>query len=105
MPVYEYECKTCQKTLEVMQRFDEPPLLTCESCGGELRKLISNTSFVLKGNGWYITDYARRSETPSERSEGDKKTDTEKTQGSESSTAEAKKEVAAAATTREGKSE
>lgn len=66
MPVYEYECKSCKKTMERMQRFDDPPLERCEYCGGEVKKLISNTSFVLKGNGWYITDYARKSTTTTE---------------------------------------
>ena len=60
MPVYEYGCNACQSRIEVMQRFSDPPLTTCEQCGGPLKKLISNTSFVLKGSGWYITDYARK---------------------------------------------
>ncbi len=42
-----------------MQRITEKPLTTCPDCGGEMKKMISNTSFVLKGTGWYITDYAR----------------------------------------------
>ncbi len=57
MPVYEYECNGCEKKLEVIQKFNDPPLANCPECGGELRKLVSNTSFVLKGAGWYISDY------------------------------------------------
>jgi putative FmdB family regulatory protein len=60
MPVYEYLCDGCRKEMEVMQRISEPPLATCPSCGGSLQRLISNTSFILKGTGWYVTDYARK---------------------------------------------
>jgi len=58
MPVYEYECRSCGKLHEIMQRYTDTPLAKCPECGGEMRKLISNTSFVLKGTGWYKTDYA-----------------------------------------------
>lgn len=58
MPVYEYECLKCGKSHEIMQRFSDAPLTSCPDCEGEVRKLISNTSFVLKGSGWYVTDYA-----------------------------------------------
>ncbi len=58
MPIYEYECRSCGKNHEIMQRYTDAPLTECPSCGGPLRKLISNTSFVLKGTGWYKTDYA-----------------------------------------------
>jgi len=59
MPIYEYRCSGCGKHHEIMQRITEKPLTTCPDCGGEMKKMISNTSFVLKGTGWYITDYAR----------------------------------------------
>ncbi len=58
MPIYEYRCLNCSNQMEVMQKFSDEPLATCPECGGELKKLISNTSFVLKGTGWYLTDYA-----------------------------------------------
>lgn len=60
MPVYEYQCQKCGKRHEVMQKFSDPLLTTCPVCKGKLKKLISNTSFVLKGTGWYVTDYARK---------------------------------------------
>jgi putative FmdB family regulatory protein len=59
MPVYEYKCAGCGKKFELIQKFSDEPLTTCPSCGGPVSKLISNTSFVLKGSGWYLTDYAR----------------------------------------------
>jgi putative FmdB family regulatory protein len=57
MPVYEYKCMKCNEQFEVMQKITDDPLTECGSCGGELKKLLTNTSFVLKGSGWYVTDY------------------------------------------------
>jgi putative FmdB family regulatory protein len=57
MPVYEYICAKCNEKFEVFQKITDDPLHIHESCGGDLRKLITNTSFVLKGGGWYVTDY------------------------------------------------
>ncbi len=58
MPVYEYECESCGAYHEIMQKYTDMPLAKCPACGGPVRKLISSTSFVLKGTGWYKTDYA-----------------------------------------------
>ncbi|MHB1546708.1 MAG: FmdB family zinc ribbon protein [bacterium] len=58
MPIREYKCKDCGNYIEVIQGINEKPLEKCEKCGGKLEKLISNSSFVLKGSGWYKTDYA-----------------------------------------------
>jgi putative FmdB family regulatory protein len=57
MPIYEYKCAECNEQFEVMQKITDDPLTECTSCGGELKKLITSTSFVLKGGGWYVTDY------------------------------------------------
>ncbi len=57
MPIYEYKCAACDNEIEVLQKMSDDPLTICESCGGELKKLITSTSFVLKGTGWYVTDY------------------------------------------------
>ena len=59
MPIYEYRCDKCGD-FEVTQRITEDPLKKCPTCRRKVRKLISNTSFQLKGSGWYITDYARK---------------------------------------------
>ncbi len=58
MPIYEYNCSKCG-VFEVTQRITEDPLKKCPSCRSKVQKLISNTSFQLKGSGWYITDYGR----------------------------------------------
>ena len=57
MPIYEYMCTNCKEQFEVMQKITDDPLTKCSSCEGELKKVITNTSFVLKGGGWYMTDY------------------------------------------------
>ena len=58
MPIYEYQCSKCG-VFEVTQRITEDPLKKCPSCRAKVIKLISNTSFQLKGTGWYVTDYGR----------------------------------------------
>ncbi len=65
MPIYEYQCTRCGKTMEAMQRFSDPPLCECSHCNGELRKLISMSTFHLKGSGWYTTDYAGKNQSTS----------------------------------------
>ena len=70
MPTYEYQCDKCGRTFEVRQRISAPPLKTCETCGGAVRRLISSTTFILKGEGWYVTDYpsaARKKAAESEK--------------------------------------
>lgn len=57
MPIYEYECLNCKKVEEAFQKISEEPLTTCSHCQGKLQKLISQSSFHLKGSGWYVTDY------------------------------------------------
>jgi putative FmdB family regulatory protein len=58
MPVYEYECGGCDKIFEVQQRIADAPLMVCPDCGGEVRKLISMSSFQLKGGGWFTDGYS-----------------------------------------------
>jgi len=58
MPIYEYECSSCHKISEAVQKFSDAPLASCGHCQGELRKLISRSTFHLRGSGWYVTDYA-----------------------------------------------
>jgi len=58
MPVYEYRCEKCGE-FEHAQRITDPALQRCPTCKRKVRRLISNTSFQLKGSGWYVTDYAR----------------------------------------------
>jgi putative FmdB family regulatory protein len=59
MPIYEYICAKCGR-LEVFQRISDDPLARCPTCQRQVRKIISQSSFHLKGSGWYVTDYARK---------------------------------------------
>jgi putative FmdB family regulatory protein len=63
MPIYEYECPKCGRIDEVLQKFSDKPLGRCKHCSGKLHKLISHSSFHLKGTGWYVTDYANKSQS------------------------------------------
>ena len=73
MPLYEYECEANHHRFEVIQKFSDPPIATCPTCGSAVHKLLSSPAIQFKGSGWYITDYARagKSETgKSEKSDG-----------------------------------
>jgi putative FmdB family regulatory protein len=61
MPLYEYQCMKCGAIEEAIQKFSDPPLGTCRQCSGKLNRLISQSSFHLKGTGWYVTDYSKKS--------------------------------------------
>jgi len=60
MPIYEYACRKCSHTLDVLQKMSDEPLVECPACGEpELRRLISAPRFRLKGAGWYETDFKK----------------------------------------------
>lgn len=86
MPIYEYECAKCGHQAEVWQRITDQGLTKCERCKGKMRRLISQSSFHLKGTGWYVTDYA------SKKGSDGKKPKKAETKGSEDT---AKKETSA----------
>lgn len=65
MPLYEYACEACGRHFELIRKFSDPPVETCFSCGGgPVRKLLSSPAIQFKGTGWYITDYARKGQSP-----------------------------------------
>ena len=58
MPVYEYECGSCGGRFEAVRKFSDHDLAECALChGANIRKVLSAPAFVLKGSGWYVTDY------------------------------------------------
>ncbi|TVP89484.1 MAG: zinc ribbon domain-containing protein [Thioalkalivibrio sp.] len=60
MPIYEYECRSCGGKTEVIQKFSDPAMTDCPSCGApELSKLVSAAGFRLAGGGWYETDFKK----------------------------------------------
>lgn len=91
MPIYEYSCQKCG-VVEVTQRITEKPLSKCPTCKSKVKKLISNTSFQLKGTGWYITDYARKGQNGESKSDSGSKSSSAASSESKSETkSEAKK--------------
>ncbi|MGH7795728.1 MAG: FmdB family zinc ribbon protein [Candidatus Binatia bacterium] len=94
MPIYEYQCEKCG-TFEATQRITDKPFGKCPTCKGKVKKLISNTSFQLKGTGWYITDYARKGKSadgksddaakPAAETKSDSKSDSKKGESSSKS--------------------
>ncbi len=63
MPLYEYQCDACGARFELIRKFSDPPLQVCATCGADgVRKLVSSPAFQFKGSGWYVTDYAKKSE-------------------------------------------
>lgn len=108
MPLYEYQCESCQNRFEKIQKsYNDPPLETCPKCGkGPVRKLISSPAIQFKGTGWYITDYAKKSSTDgqtggntggsSEKSEkSDKSEKSEKTESKSDAKADSKSDSTA----------
>jgi putative FmdB family regulatory protein len=77
MPTYQYRCTSCDRDLEVVQKFTDDPLTDCPECDGSLRKVFNAVGVVFKGSGFYATDNrakgkagtAKPSEKPSEKSE------------------------------------
>ena len=97
MPVYEYRCEHCGD-FEQMQRMSDPQLSRCPRCRRKVRRLISNTSFQLKGSGWYVTDYPRAGaakdaapDKPATEGKGESKAET-KGEGKAETKAESKPE-------------
>lgn len=86
MPIYEYHCRTCKKDFEVMQKITDEPLAACPDCGKKVKRIISQTSFSLKGGGWYKDGYSGSSSGGGKKTAA--KTETPKT---ESKKAEPKK--------------
>lgn len=98
MPIYEYSCLSCEADHEIIQKISDAPLTICPSCGGELKKKISNSSFVLKGTGWYATDYAGKGnnrESGKEKAGEDKKPKDAAPEGKKDSPSGASEPVAA----------
>ena len=61
MPLYEYQCESCESRFEKIQKFSDPPVEACPKCGGKVRKLPSSPAIQFKGSGFYITDYPKKS--------------------------------------------
>ncbi len=71
MPIYEYKCRKCGKQYELFQKMTDPAVKSCRFCKGPVNKLISATSFHLKGSGWYATDYGGKKAPASDAKKDD----------------------------------
>jgi putative FmdB family regulatory protein len=65
MPLYEYQCKKCGHRFEKIQKFSDKPIKKCPECGGPVEQTISAPAVQFKGSGWYVTDYAKKSQPSS----------------------------------------
>ena len=110
MPIYEYQCRKCG-TFEATQRITDKALSKCPTCKAKVKKLISNTSFQLKGTGWYVTDYARKGQNGEAKSgNGDKpseaksesKSESKKSESSSSSDGKTSSSASSSTSTNEG---
>jgi putative FmdB family regulatory protein len=70
MPIYEYTCEKCHQRYEKLQKVSDPPCKKCPSCGGPLRKVVSSPAIQFKGQGFYITDYAKKGPADKEKPAG-----------------------------------
>jgi len=61
MPIHEYKCRKCEAVVERIEGMHDKPMKKCPSCSGKVDQMISSSAFVLKGTGWYATDYGAKS--------------------------------------------
>jgi putative FmdB family regulatory protein len=87
MPLYEYQCEKCGHRFEKIQKFSDKMVKKCPECGGRVEQMISAPAVQFKGSGWYVTDYANKSNAPaSEGSSESKKEDKSKSPDSSAET-------------------
>ncbi len=91
MPMYEYECAACGHRFERIQKFSDPPVEECPSCGERnVQKLVSSPAIQFKGSGWYITDYAKKSGAGGDAKKDSKESSESKSRESKESNKESK---------------
>jgi putative FmdB family regulatory protein len=96
MPIYEYQCQQCKQREEVIQKFTDPPLTHCQSCGGDMKKLYSSPAIQFKGSGFYKNDYASagsKADTAAKSSETKSTTSETKSETKSESKSETKSET------------
>jgi putative FmdB family regulatory protein len=79
MPIYEYKCQKCGKQFEAFQGISDPELKSCKFCKGKVHKMVSLSSFSLKGSGWYVTDYKGKKPGAATRKEKSKPSESSST--------------------------
>jgi putative FmdB family regulatory protein len=99
VPTYEYQCEKCQRVFEIRQRISEPALTTHEGCGGPVKRLLSPAPFILKGEGWYVTDYPSEARKKAKQAESGAKTETKAETKADSAKPDGAKPAASASST------
>ncbi|MCP3922372.1 MAG: zinc ribbon domain-containing protein [Desulfobacterales bacterium] len=94
MPIYEYECSDCGVVIEAVQKISDKPLTDCEKCDGKLKKIMSQSTFHLKGGGWYADTYGKSSDSSGKSKTSDTK-NVAKTDKKPAKTASKKESVSA----------
>lgn len=94
MPLYEYLCGSCGHRFERIQKFSDPPVTECPSCGGVVEKQFSSPAIQFKGSGWYITDYAKSGSSGKPASSGGAESPDSSSKDKPDATAKAKPEAA-----------
>ena len=87
MPLYEYQCRKCGHRFEKIQKFSDRMVKKCPDCGGVVEQMISAPAVQFKGSGWYVTDYAKKSQAPASEG-GSKESKKDEKSKSESSSKE-----------------
>jgi putative FmdB family regulatory protein len=88
MPIYEYKCRKCGRVFEMFQKITDAPASSCQYCKGPVKKLMSQTTFHLKGSGWYVTDYGGKKAPKTEVAEAKESTSSSDTSPSDSAKTE-----------------
>ncbi len=101
MPIYEYECTQCGEIKEAVQSIMDKPLTKCSACSGKLNKLISQSTFHLKGSGWYVTDYGKNKEPAADKKNKKESTDKNKKDTTKEKSTADKSEKSAKKTSKE----
>lgn len=91
MPIYEYVCKKCHHKFEKIQKFSDPKIKKCPECGGPVEQTIHAPAVQFKGTGWYVTDYARKSDSKDSSSKPKEESASTKDGGKEKSEEKSKK--------------
>ena len=87
MPLYEYQCKKCGHLFEKIQKFSDKLIKKCPECGGRVEQTISAPAVQFKGSGWYVTDYAKKSQSSASSDGGKDSKETKKDEKKPESTA------------------
>lgn len=107
MPIYEYQCKACEKVTDFLQKMSDEPMVTCPECNeDQLKKLVSASRFRLAGSGWYETDFKqgdKKNLASSESTSSSSAVTTEKNSETKSTKSESKSETKTASPKGDGK--